>query len=87
MRFIVASTLLAAAVVAQAPTSAPACATSCLQTKISEAASLAPGVNPSNLAGLCMVPNFVQAFVNCATDNCPSTYLASIQHPPGTSSI
>ncbi|KAK4705283.1 hypothetical protein P7C70_g922, partial [Phenoliferia sp. Uapishka_3] len=63
--------VLAAVANAQIPASAPACVSSCFAIKISEATSLAPGA--TSIPGYCKSANFVQAFANCLSDNCPST--------------
>lgn len=57
---------------AQLPASAPHCVATCLQAKINEASSLAPGVQPTDLAGLCATSAFVEAYNNCLSDNCVS---------------
>ncbi|TKA51838.1 hypothetical protein B0A53_05190 [Rhodotorula sp. CCFEE 5036] len=43
---------------AQLPASAPHCVATCLQAKINEAGSLAPRVQPSDIAGLCATSAF-----------------------------
>ncbi|GAA5940064.1 hypothetical protein JCM1841_005352 [Sporobolomyces salmonicolor] len=62
---------------AQLPANAPDCATRCFATKITEAGSLAPGVAGTDIAGLCAVPNFVQAYYNCLSDHCTPADLAT----------
>ncbi|KWU45069.1 hypothetical protein RHOSPDRAFT_33317 [Rhodotorula sp. JG-1b] len=57
---------------AQLPASAPHCVATCLQAKINEAGSLAPGVQPSDVAGLCATSAFVEAYDNCLSENCSS---------------
>ncbi|GAA6032997.1 hypothetical protein JCM8097_000090 [Rhodosporidiobolus ruineniae] len=57
-------------VAAQLPSSAPDCATMCFRVKLSEADSLAPGVDTSNVAGLCSSANFRGAYEACLQDNC-----------------
>jgi hypothetical protein len=57
---------------AQLPASAPHCVATCLQAKINEAGSLAPRVQPSDIAGLCATSAFVEAYDNCLSENCAS---------------
>ncbi len=57
---------------AQLPASAPHCVATCLRAKINEAGSLAPGVQPSDIAALCATPAFVEAYDNCLSENCVS---------------
>ncbi|BGP26919.1 extracellular membrane protein, CFEM domain protein [Rhodotorula toruloides] len=65
---------------AQPPANAPVCATRCFTTKIMEAGQLAPGVSPTDIAGLCRSVNFVQAYVNCLGDHCTgNNYATGIQ--------
>lgn len=60
---------------AQLPASAPHCVATCLQAKINEAGSLAPGVQPTDVAGLCATSAFVEAYDNCLSENCVSVGL------------
>ncbi|KAG0661050.1 hypothetical protein C6P46_004157 [Rhodotorula mucilaginosa] len=57
---------------AQLPASAPHCVATCLQAKINEAGSLAPRVQPSDIAGLCATSAFVEAYDNLTSsaDSC-----------------
>ncbi|ORY50683.1 hypothetical protein BCR35DRAFT_310736 [Leucosporidium creatinivorum] len=45
--------------------------------KVTEAPSLAPGVSSTNIAGLCAVPTFIQAYGNCLVDNCSAADAAT----------
>ncbi|BGO94420.1 hypothetical protein NBRC10512_003794 [Rhodotorula toruloides] len=67
---IVSVAAFAGLAAAQLPANAPGCATRCFTTKVMEASTLAPGVSPSDIAGLCRSANFVQAYVNCLGDHC-----------------
>ncbi|GAA5988776.1 hypothetical protein JCM10908_006165 [Rhodotorula pacifica] len=55
---------------AQTSASAPACATACFATKITEAGYLAPSVSATDLAALCETQSFTQAYYNCMSYHC-----------------
>ncbi|GAA5865606.1 hypothetical protein JCM3774_002066 [Rhodotorula dairenensis] len=66
---------LAALAAAQSSTTAPACATGCFATKITEAGYLAPSVSATDLAALCETEAFTQAYYNCMAYHCtPDEY-------------
>ncbi|KAH8920791.1 hypothetical protein BT69DRAFT_380934 [Atractiella rhizophila] len=53
------------------PGGTPDCAPFCLDIKITEQSSLAPGTEQGNLAQACLVQNFQRAYAHCCRDNCP----------------
>ncbi|GAA5825362.1 hypothetical protein JCM3770_005235 [Rhodotorula araucariae] len=72
LRFALPLIALLPLAIAQLAADAPACAAKCFQAKIDEALSLAPGVQASDLAGLCSSATFLEAYQICLGDNCPN---------------
>lgn len=52
------------------PTTVPTCGKICLNKKLQESGSLAPGCSTSDGNCLCSKSNFVKAYENCARDHC-----------------